>query len=142
MSASTKLLSYSLFSVSFIADKDENEFKSVRSQLWRFRVQWVKKLPGGRRSLGEGTVPPHPETPWQPRSWPCRGRRGAAWGSVGMVLGATAAGCCGGPALPGGTCAGASGDAGRDNVCAEPGLLSKATNLQRGSCAYCVTQFS
>lgn len=103
-------------------------------------VQEMKKLSGGRRSPAEGTGPSHPEPPWQPRSWWCCGRQccGAARGSVGTVLGATAAGCCGVPAPPGGTCAGASGEMGRDNVWAEPGLLSRVKNLQRGSCACCV----
>lgn len=95
----------------------------------------MKKLPGGRRSPGKGTIPPQPEPPRQPRSWRCRGCKR---GSVGRVLGTMAVGCSRVPAPPGGICMGASRDTGRHNVWAEPGLLSKAKNLQPGSCAYCV----
>lgn len=76
---------------------------------------------------GEGPVPPRAaEEPAGPQTQTPRG-----W--VGMVLGTTAAGCCGAPALPGGTHAGAGRGMGRDNVRAEQGLLSKA---EGGSCAY------
>lgn len=91
MSASTQLLNESLSSVPHRADKDENEFKSVRLQSGPFKVRQTKTLAGGRRSLGDGSVPAHPEAPWQPRSQRCHERQHR--GLVGMVLGALASGC-------------------------------------------------
>lgn len=79
VAASTKLLSNSLFSASFRADKDENEFKSVHSHSLCSKGQgWKSCLVAGGR-WAKGSPVPH-----EPRARP--------WDLLGMALGSMALG--------------------------------------------------